>query len=503
MTSLIRKIPRPLLPAGLARSRKTTVWGAACTAVALAAGLALAAPANAWPGGGIISPDDAAPTGWAAVDGVTNGGADAPAANRYVVDDLAELKAALANHGEPTAPKVIYIRGTIDGNQRPDGRVMGEQDYAPGYDIHKYMSCFGPEGKTWSDQTFDYCKSQRQLRQTGSNNMKRQIEVSLPSNTSVIGLDGDAGFVGANIVILSATNVVLRNVKVEAPVDFFTSWSPDDGELGAWNARFDALSSVTSNHLWIDHVTLSDGRYPDSEAPVGFHGKPANRHDGLLDLKDGTDYVTISNSRIMNHDKTMLLGSGDEHVGKDGGKLRVSYIGNLMENLQQRGPRVRFGQVHVLNNYFVGSTDHPDYPMISEAQGGSSYFLGAGYASRIFSQNNAFDYTGPGADPSVAVSSYNGDRFFDEGSWYNGSSVDLNAIAQASFEANKAEALAEAAEDGSEAPDWTAWNFSTDVGWDPASVYDYKAFTDYDSVRNHALKFTGAGVLKVKAPAGL
>ncbi len=427
----------------------------------------------------------------------TNGGAGAPAENRYEVNTLAGLKAALANHGEPKAPKIVYINGTIDGNQTPDGRIMGEQDYAPGYDINKYMSCFGPEGKTWSDQTFEYCKKQRQLRQTGSNNMKRQIEVSLPSNTTVIGLGADSGFIGANIVILSATNVVMRNLSVEAPVDFFTSWSPDDGD-GAWNARFDAVSSVTSDHLWIDHVRLTDGRFPDSEAPIGFGGKPANRHDGLLDLKDGTDYVTVSNSKLYNHDKTMLLGSGDEHVQKDAGKLKVSYIGNHFENIQQRGPRVRFGQVHVLNNYFVGSTDHAQYPMISEGQGGTSYFLGAGYDSRIFSERNAFDYTGPGAEESVMVSSYNGHRFHDEGSWFNGAESDLEAVAKSSFEQNRAEALAEGELSGTPAPDWSAWEFTTDVGWDPADAYSYKAFTTPQAVRNHALQFTGPGVLAVK-----
>jgi pectate lyase len=473
---------------------------AAASAFALAAGIAVAAPATAGPaptGGGIIRPDDAAPTGWAAVGSGTNGGAGAPAESRYEVSTLAGLKAALTNNGEPKAPKIIYIKGTIDGNQTPEGRILGEQDYAPGYDINKYMSCFGPEGKVWSDQTFTYCKQQRQLRQTGSNNMKRQIEVSLPSNTTLIGLGTDSGFVGANIVILSATNVVMRNLTVEAPVDFFSTWSPDDGD-GAWNARFDAVSSVTSDHLWIDHVRLTDGRYPDSEAPMGFRGKPANRHDGLLDLKDGTDFVTISNSKIHNHDKTMLLGSGDEHVGKDGGKLRVSYIGNHFENLQQRGPRVRFGQVHVVNNYFVGSTDHPQYPMISEGQGGSSYFLGAGYESRIFSEHNAFEYTGSGADESVMVSSYNGHRFSDTGSWFNGEETDLNTVAHASFEQNRAEALAEAELSGSPAPDWTGWDFTTDVGWDPAQVYSYKAFTTSQAVKNHALQFAGPGVLTVK-----
>src|SRR5688572_3917350 len=108
---------------------------ASASALALAAGLAVAAPGNAAPGtivpggtaassltgGGIIHADDAAHTGWAAVDGITNGGAGAPAENRYEVGTLAELKAALANHGEPKAPKIIYVRGTIDGNQTPDG----------------------------------------------------------------------------------------------------------------------------------------------------------------------------------------------------------------------------------------------------------------------------------------------------------------------------------------------------------------------------------------------
>lgn len=78
----------------------------------------------------------------------------APVKGRYVVSSM-------ANHGEPNAPKIIYVRGIVDGNQTPDGRILGEQDYAPGYDITKYMSCFGPEGKSWSDQTFDYCKSIR------------------------------------------------------------------------------------------------------------------------------------------------------------------------------------------------------------------------------------------------------------------------------------------------------------------------------------------------------
>ncbi|MBT2515084.1 pectate lyase [Arthrobacter sp. ISL-30] len=478
-----------------------TVSATAALAVALGTLLAPApagvADSGTTAGSSTASVHDAAPTGWAAVGPGTNGGSEAPPENIYVVSTLAELKAAAANHGAPTAPKVIYVRGTINGNEAADGRILGEQDYGPGYDIAKYMSCFLDGGRTWSDQAFGYCKRMRQLRQQGSNAMKRQIEVNLPSNTTLLGLGDDAGLIGANVVLHVASNVVIRNLSMEAPVDWFTSWSPDDGD-GAWNARFDAFSAVTSDHIWIDHVLLSDGRFPDSEAPRGFRNEPVIRHDGLLDLKDGTDFVTISNSQLRDHDKTSLLGSGDEHVDKDGGKLRVSYISNLFQNTQQRGPRVRFGQVHMLNNYFVGSTVDPGYPMISEAQGGHSYFMGAGYESRIFSEYNAFDYTGPNADESIMVSSYNGHMFSDRGSWFNGEAADLEAIAGDSFEKHKAEAIAEAEAAGTPAPDWTQHSFTSDVGWDPAVEYRYQALKSPSAVRNAVLNFSGPGVIKVE-----
>jgi pectate lyase len=490
MTSTSRSNPTARRSAGIA--------AAAC--IALAASLASAPAGSAdstdLHGAPTVSANDSAPTGWASVGPGTNGGAGAAPENIHVVSTLAELKAATLNNGDPKAPKIIYIRGTINGNESADGKILGEQDYAPGYDIQKYMSCFQDNGKIWSDQTFPYCKQMRQLRQQGSNAMKRQIEVNLPSNTTLLGLDEDSGLAGANIIMNVASNVVIRNLSIESPLDWFTSWSPDDGD-GAWNARFDCLSAVTSDHIWIDHVLLTDGRFPDSEAPKDFKNEPVIRHDGLLDLKDGTDFVTISNSQLRDHDKTSLLGSGDEHVDKDGGKLRVSFISNLFENTQQRGPRVRFGQVHVLNNYFVASTEDPDYPMISAAQGGTSYFLGAGYESRIFSEYNAFDYTGAGADQSITVTSYNGNMFSDTGSWFNGEPVDLEAVAQASFEDRKAAAVAAAVDSGTVVPEWAQRDFTSDVGWEPSDTYTYRTLTSPAAVRNAVLKFSGPGVIKV------
>ncbi len=74
-------------------------------------------------------------------------------------------------------------------------------------------------------------------------------------------------------------------------------------------------------------------------------------HDGQLDITNGSDYVTASWNRFTDHDKTMLIGSTN-NPSQDLGKLRVTVHHNHFENTLQRLPRVRFGQVHVYNNYY-------------------------------------------------------------------------------------------------------------------------------------------------------
>jgi pectate lyase len=412
--------------------------------------------------------DDAAPTGWATANGGTDGGAGAPASSTYLVSTRAELLAALDNDGRRTEPKVVYVQGVIDGNERADGTLMGEQDYAPGYDLQKYLSCFTDAG--WSDAAHDYCGDQRRKRQTGSNNLKRQTEISVPSNTTILGVGADAEVRGATIMLHLAHDVVIRNLTVEAPRDFFTSWDPWDGEQGAWNARFDAVSSVTSTNIWLDHVTLTDGRFPDSTAPIGPSGKPVNFHDGLFDLKDGTDFVTMSNSRVEDHDKAMLIGSGDDNGDTDEGRLNVTFVRNAFDGVTQRSPRVRFGKAHVVNNYFRASVNDP----VSPLKPGAGYFIGVGVESQIVSERNVFDYVGPGADASVTVWGAGG-TFVDRGSWFRMRPVDLRSVLPAEI----------------------TWG----VDWDPADVYDYQVLRSPAAVKAHGKHLTGP-ILPVRAPRG-
>jgi pectate lyase len=74
----------------------------------------------------------------------------------------------------------------------------------------------------------------------------------------------------------------------------------------------------------------------------------------------------------------MLIGSSDSATA-DVGKLRVTLHHNLFARVIQRMPRVRFGQVHVFDNY---------YDLIDAE--GYGYSWGVGIQSQIYAQNNFF-----------------------------------------------------------------------------------------------------------------
>jgi pectate lyase len=386
------------------------------------------------------------PVGWASAGAGTTGGAGGSVST---VHTRAGLKEALANAGDPTAPKVIRVVGDINGHEADDGSLLGEQDYAPGYDLAQYMSCFGEDGTTWSDTRHDYCRQQRQLRQTGSNKEKAQIQLTVPSNTTLVGVGRDARLFGVFLTVNTGTNIIVRNLRLEAPVDHFTSWSPDDGTQGNWNARFDAMTVITGKNIWVDHCTFTDGRFPDREAPLGFHGEHVQRHDGLLDIEDGSDFITVSDSRFTDHDKALLIGSGDGRGDRDRGHLRISFARNLFTDIMQRGPRVRFGQVHVVNNVYRGRA-----PL---------YALGVGVESAIYSERNVFRY-----DTGLALAAYGGEHFHDTGSWSNGRPARLDAVA-------------------------SSLGLTDDVGWNPADVYDYRPLRSPAAVEHHVLTHAGAG----------
>ncbi|KAK6152436.1 hypothetical protein DH2020_015071 [Rehmannia glutinosa] len=86
-----------------------------------------------------------------------------------------------------------------------------------------------------------------------------------------------------------------------------------------------------SNHIWIDRCSLSD------------------YDDGLIDITRGSSDITISRCYFANHDKTMLIGADPSHTGDR--CMRVTIHHCFFDGTRQRHPRVRFGKVHLYNNY--------------------------------------------------------------------------------------------------------------------------------------------------------
>jgi pectate lyase len=312
--------------------------------------------------------------GWASQAGGTVGGSAAASANIYTVSNRTQLLGAMTNGG--TQPKIIKVVGIID---------MSE----------------GVPFASHADQA-------------------TRGAINLKSNTTLIGDGANAGFTNAYITLSNVSQIIIRNLKLINPCDVTPVYDATDGSGGNYNSQFDAISLKNTDHVWIDHNSFTDAPVTDDTLPVDTTVNRLKQcHDGALDITDASDYVTVSYNNFSLHNKNNLIGSSDSAAG-DTGHLRVTFSYNVFSNITQRAPRVRYGQVHLFNNYYVGSQTHPVYP--------NDYSIGAGYASQIISNNNVFEMTFSGAAACNKIivnpnSSAVAGKFKDTGSILNGAAL--------------------------------------------------------------------------------
>ncbi|MEU9287475.1 pectate lyase [Streptomyces sp. NPDC048275] len=351
----------------------------------------------------------AADDGWAAADGGTTGGAAADDAHVFTVRTRAELVRAL--DGGSATPKIIKVAGTIDANTDDAGRHLDCDDYArDGYDLKKYLAAYDP--RTWG--AAKPSGAQEEARSASAAAQAERIVLPVGSNTTLVGLGSGAVLKGASLQVKNADNVIVRNLELRDAYDCFPVWQPNTGGLGDWKTAYDTLWLNGATHVWVDHITASDEGHPDAKEPTYF-ARNYLRHDGLLDITNGSDLVTVSWSRFAGHDKAMLIGNSDSATG-DRGRLRVTLHHNEFDSVVQRAPRVRFGQVHVYNNRYVVPAD-AEY----------RYSLGVSTESALYAENNAF--TTPGhVEAADLVKSWNGTALHQTGTLFNGFPVDLLAI---------------------------------------------------------------------------
>jgi pectate lyase len=170
----------------------------------------------------------------------------------------------------------------------------------------------------------------------------RKTIVGLGSNATII---GHVAFNGPGI-----SNVILRNLTLMNPA-----------------AGADALTiQDNTHHVWVDHCHFAEAG------------------DGELDITHGSDYITVSwckfsyTNTASAHRFSSLVGHNDGNGAEDSGHLKVTYHHNWWSaKAQERMPRVRFGQIHLFNNYYNSV--------------GNNYCIGVGCSCQILLESCYFD----------------------------------------------------------------------------------------------------------------
>jgi len=183
------------------------------------------------------------------------------------------------------------------------------------------------------------------------------------SNKTIVGVCGAE--LQGHVRFSGSQNVIFRNLKV---VGNDCSESPDDCSAGD-----DAISVLNgSSHLWFDHLDVSDGS------------------DGNLDITQGADFITVSWTKFWyshartdpdagesGHRFSNLIGASDNNAAVSGGRLNVTFHHDWWaDNVDQRMPRSRYGQIHVMNNLFTSA--------------GNSYCTNAGFMATLLVENNVY-----------------------------------------------------------------------------------------------------------------
>ncbi|MCM3901530.1 MAG: hypothetical protein ND866_07470 [Pyrinomonadaceae bacterium] len=351
-----------------------------------------------------LAPND----GWASFSTGTTGGSSATPDHVYVVHDRQELIAALNNGVYPppsstpsSTPKIIYVVGTIDANVDDNNEPLTCADYERnGYTLEAYLATYDPAvwGRVPPSGALENARVASQQAQ------QARVRIRVGANTTIVGVDKHAVIRGAwfDIRGTATSNIIIRNITFRDTYDCFPAWDPLDGSQGNWNSAYDSISLRDGHHVWIDHNTFEDRDTADTTLPTYF-GRLFQVHDGLVDITNAFDLATVSYNRFVNHDKVMLIGSSDSATA-DRGKLRVTLHHNLFEDCGQRAPRVRFGQVHVFNNYYqIKNT--PNY----------GYSWGVGRESAIYAENNFFR-TDHETTPDQFIERFSGTAIYAAGS---------------------------------------------------------------------------------------
>jgi pectate lyase len=155
-----------------------------------------------------------------------------------------------------------------------------------------------------------------------------KIELKEISNVTIIGVGSGAVFDQLGIHIRDSSNIIIQNVTVRNVKKSGSPTSNGGDAIG--------MESTVRN-VWVDHVNLEASGGEDAG------------YDGLFDMKDNTQYVTLSYSKLSNSGRGGLIGSSESDTSNG----YVTFHHNLYTNIDSRTPLLRGGLAHIYNNSYV------------------------------------------------------------------------------------------------------------------------------------------------------
>lgn len=155
-------------------------------------------------------------------------------------------------------------------------------------------------------------------------------EIDVTSDKTLIGVGTSGELVHGGLRLRTGThNVIIRNLTIR-----------DTYVEGDWDGKtqdFDAIQMDTVDHVWIDHNNLT------------------HMGDGLIDLRKGSQYITVSYNRFDTHNKAFGIG-WTENV-----TTQVTIDHNWFNGTKQRNPSAdNCAYAHLYNNYMSAQADPGD-----------------------------------------------------------------------------------------------------------------------------------------------
>ncbi|GEA87230.1 pectate lyase [Cellulomonas cellasea] len=167
-----------------------------------------------------------------------------------------------------------------------------------------------------------------QVSGTGCSTAAGVIELKGISNVSIVGVGSGATFDQLGIHIRDSSNIIIQNVTIRNVKKSGSPTSNGGDAIG--------MESTVRN-VWVDHVTLEAS------------GGESAGYDGLFDLKNDVENVTLSYAILRNSGRGGLIGSSETDTGSG----NITFHHNLYSNIDSRTPLLRGGVAHIYNNHYL------------------------------------------------------------------------------------------------------------------------------------------------------